>query len=401
MDQSLKKHFIENWKKYLKIHSLEIQDFLYKSLSTSNSYSKTFEAKTDIGFNVFTLASDLYYRENFHSDIIKSFLDPNGAHNENSKYLHTFIDLLNKGKSKNRIEVKDFQYSTIERERNNVDILVTDEFSRKAIIIENKINNAVDQKRQLPRYFEIVRKDFEVVAIVYLTLNSSKRPDKNDWTDEELETISGILKIIPAYEPITTNPSLYTDWILPSIILSDNIDSSLILRQYGKLIQYLNTNTMDTVTLGKFYDSLKQDDNLEVAISIRNMLNDFPEYLAIRIEDRYKENCHPFKKIWRYQKRDAVFEAFEFDDYYIKIDVWCDENGYTVHFWDTNGKDVISDFKKRIAVLSDFEIYKEGTGNIKKRFHAFEEAELFKFIDEIIKELKLFKKNDELGVLEK
>ncbi len=31
-------------------------------------------------FNVFKLASDLYYRENFHSDIIKAFLDPHEKH---------------------------------------------------------------------------------------------------------------------------------------------------------------------------------------------------------------------------------------------------------------------------------------------------------------------------------
>lgn len=31
--------------------------------------------------NVFTIASDLYYRENFHSDVICAFLDPSYNHN--------------------------------------------------------------------------------------------------------------------------------------------------------------------------------------------------------------------------------------------------------------------------------------------------------------------------------
>ena len=30
----------------------------------------------DIGFNLFALISDLYYRENFHSDILRALIDP-------------------------------------------------------------------------------------------------------------------------------------------------------------------------------------------------------------------------------------------------------------------------------------------------------------------------------------
>lgn len=30
----------------------------------------------DIGFNLFSIISELYYRENFHSDILKALIDP-------------------------------------------------------------------------------------------------------------------------------------------------------------------------------------------------------------------------------------------------------------------------------------------------------------------------------------
>lgn len=201
------------------------------------------------------------------------------------------------------------------------------------------------------------------------------------------------MKIIPAFDFNKSRPNLFDDWITPSIIESNNIDSSLLLRQYGNLIKYLNTNTMDTISLEKFYNSLKENDNLKTAISIRNMLNDLPEYLAIRIEDKYKNHCFPFKKIWRYKQRDTVFEAFEKDDLYLKLDIWCDENGYTVHLWNPNNPtfDMVSQFVDKYVIFSDFNIHDNLSSNIKRRFDISEENQLFDFIDELLKILKTIK----------
>jgi PD-(D/E)XK nuclease superfamily len=383
---------IETWKIELNRHSFLIGKLLGDIFPISKKYIDANSQKSEIGFNIFTIASDLYYRENFHSYIIKSFLDPNESHKENSKYLNLFIKMLNKFKDKTPIEIHDFQLVNVVRERSNVDILIADELSRKAILIENKINNAVDQERQLPKYFDAISQNYEVVGIIYLTLNFAKRPDKSDWSKEDIENVKPLIRLIPAFDPRGEKISLYDDWIVPSIVQSHNIDSALLLRQYGKLIKYLNTNTMDTVSLDKFYSAIKEKDNLQTAISIRNMLNDLPEYLAIRIEDKYVTNCFPFEKVWRYKGRDAVFEGCKIEEYYIKIDVWCDEKGYTIHFWDKEGLDIIEDFKNKIEVLSDFEIYGEGTSNIKKRFEGLQEEKVFSFIDEIKNELKKRKK---------
>ncbi len=387
---------IKDWKIEIENHILAIEKFLKKSRKLHKNYTERNRNRAEIGFNIFTISSDFYYRENFHSDIIKSFLNPKEKHNEGSKYLHSFIDLLNKKNKQIEIKKEDFKNTIVEREIHNIDILITDEYSKKAIIIENKINNAVDQQRQLPRYVDIVKKEFEVVAIVYLTLNSSKRPDKNDWTKTELKEIDPILKLISAYEIDPAKPNLYNNWIIPSIINSVNIDSTFLLRQYGNLIKYLNTNTMDTVSLEKFYNSIKENDNIETAISIRNMLNDLPEYLAIRIEEKYKEKCYPFKKIWRYKQRDTVFEAFEITDLYLKLDIWCDVNGYTVHFWKPNDSDydITTEFKEKFEILSEFNIHNNEKNNIKKYFEIFEEDKLFDFIDKLLDELRKIKENE-------
>ncbi len=147
---------------------------------------------------------------------------------------------------------------------------------------------------------------------------------------------------------------------------------------------------MDTISLEKFYDTLKNSDSIKTAISIRNMLNDLPEYLAIRIEDKYKERCYPFKKIWRHKLRDTVFEGFEIKGLYLKLDIWCDIDGYTAHFWETRNTDfdISSEFKDKIKILSDFNIHNNEKNNIKRRFKIFEEEELFVFIDNLLVELK-------------
>ena len=141
---------------------------------------------------------------------------------------------------------------------------------------------------------------------------------------------------------------------------------------------------MDAVSLERFYETLKDSDNLKTAISIKNMLSDLPEYLAIRIEDKYKGNCFPFQKIWRYQKNDTVFEAFEMDNLYLKLDVWCGEFGYKLFFWNPRNEnyEIKEDFKN-IDILRNLENDNGKRNSVVKHFKLFEEELLFAFIDEL------------------
>lgn len=377
---------LEIWKNQFEEHVDTIEKFIVSNKENASFYAKSKNEIFDIGFNLFTLSSDLYFRENFHSDIIKAFLDPLEKHCEKTKYLFQFIILLNKV-NKNKINKFEFENATVIRERDNVDILIFDEVSKKAIIIENKINNAVDQKRQLPRYFNTVKEKYVVEAIVYLTLNSSKRPEKSDWTKEEIQEIEPILLVIPSIDK--SYPNLFHDWIVPSIIESKNSESMFLLQQYGNLIKHINSQTMDTITVEKFYDTLKVSENLETSISIRNMLRDLPEYMAIRIEDKYKNHYFPFSKIWRYQLRDCVFECYDMESYSIKMDVWCGEYGYKIHVW--NPKNTELDIKENLSKLtciSDFNYDGGKPNNVFKQFSFFEEEQVFDFIDQIIEQLK-------------
>ena len=383
---------IQDWKKITDNHIKRIGQLIVDMLDLHREYVKI--EKTDIGFNIFTLCSDKYYRENFHSDIIKAFLDPREKHNEGNKYLHIFIDLLNGVNNQNHIKKSDFENTSVEREKHHIDICVIDDVSKKAIIIENKINNAVDQHRQLPKYYDKLKGDYEVVAIVYLTLNNSKQPDKSDWTKEEGESIDKILKLIPAWSADNSKSNLLDNWVSQSIINSENADSLLLLKQYGKLLKHLNTNSMDTTILKKFHEQLMEGDNYETAISIRTMLNYLPKYLAIRIKEKYEaKGFSPFEGIWIYEPKASiatVFEGFKFKESSFALDIYCQEDKYDVSFFQRNVDEEfdLKEFQEKIDVLSCFSF----TNNrLRWSFKVKEEGLLYDFIDSLLEELKQMK----------
>src|SRR5687768_2464057 len=46
----------------------------------------------DVGFNLFVIISDIYHKENFHSDILTRLIDPRGTHQEKDRYLQLFLE---------------------------------------------------------------------------------------------------------------------------------------------------------------------------------------------------------------------------------------------------------------------------------------------------------------------
>jgi hypothetical protein len=148
---------------------------------------------------------------------------------------------------------------------------------------------------------------------------------------------------------------------------------------------------MDTIILEKFYRELLQKDNLKSAQSIRNMMNELPNYMALRIQDKFGARCHPFSKLWIYGNHDAVFEGAVVDNIYLKMDIWCYEFGYDVLFWSPEDKNASeNEFKMLINSIKSLDgfVAKEGTKNqMIKQFIFKEEDSLFSFINDLLDEL--------------
>ena len=142
---------------------------------------------------------------------------------------------------------------------------------------------------------------------MYLPLDIHKKPNTDDWTQEDKDNVNPLLVIIPAYDK-SGSINLVKDWLQPSILLSNELDVVSTLRQYSVLIKKLNNNIMDKIVLEKFYKELLQDDNFQTAQSIRNMMSELPAYLADRICDKYRNgnSYAPSSKVDRWSGLSAI-----------------------------------------------------------------------------------------------
>lgn len=379
--------FLSSYGIMLDGHHKSVDDFILSCRHVAKEYyDEKGHAKED-RYNIFHIISDLYYRENFHSDLISFFLEPNANHGCSHLMLDIFIAMLNKA----GCDIDNMNYSdaVVVREQARIDILISSEESKRAIVIENKINNASDMPRQLPRYYDYVSKKYSLDAIVYLPLDFNKKPNMDDWTEEDRNNVLPLLKIIPAYDR-QHRTNIVDDWLLPSLPKIDKVDVLSTIRQYADLIISLNKFNMDNIILEKFRNELLKGDNLKTAQSVRNMLNELPAYLAQRIYYRFSGSCSPFENVWIYRSWDTVFEKAIVDDIYLKMDIWCYEERYDVLFWTPTPEVEESAFNSCVAKihsLKQFSPKSDARNQLIRHFAFTEETVLLNFIQELLTEL--------------
>lgn len=274
-------------------------------------------------FNVFSIISDTYYRENFHSDLIAAFLNPE-YHNTDHSYIINLINLINRF---DNISINPSHYTQkviVEREIGRRDITIKTADSR-AIIIENKINNAGDTHNQIPKYVkQLSDENYQIDAIIYLTLNQMKEPDESTWdvSDKKEKTkIKNKIVSIRAFDG--TQKDLYHGWINECIPSAKNQETKSILIQYQQLIRHLTSNLMDFEYLRNFKNYLEQDNNAEILLSIQKSANEFPLYILNRISNHFKQNekYKPFKAIKEYTRTTHFLDSYEIEQYSFNSDI--------------------------------------------------------------------------------
>lgn len=230
-------------------------DKLLKELAPYvEQYEKNKKEREDPGFNVFYLISDYYYRETFHGDILYALLSPEEKHGEGNLFIHLFIDMINKAKplkDKSLVDTKYYDKVSVKREygtndgndRGRIDLLIIGQ-NNHCIVIENKLNNAGDTNRQLPKYRKDLKdKGYIIDAFVYIPLDQNKEPNKTDWTKDEKSDINQKLVIIPAYK--IGNINLIKHWLTPAKQKAHNKDAKFIIKQYIALLNNLTLDIMD------------------------------------------------------------------------------------------------------------------------------------------------------------
>ena len=352
----------------------------------------------DIGFNLFELISDQYYRETFHSDILNALLDPDGKHGEKQKYLNFFLEFL-RSQHEAKIKLSDYSNAQVKKEEGRIDILIKG--CKHAIIIENKINGATDQPRQLPDYLRKVKDDgYDCDAIIYLRLHEDAPPDMANWTYDERREVKAILKRICAYDGSDdeTKKDLLKGWILKCIDESkENSNVQHILRQYGDIIKKLGRSIMNKPIMEKFYEIIVEGEgeNLKTALSLKKMLDDLILYRVQNIFDKFKDDSTPFDKIRITAGRDdAYFEGRIWKDANLGLDIVVGQKSYSFRFWDKEddskgSKGHAKALLQKMDCLNDYTPYAApNTGWFCKEF-AFpsEEKDLIKHITDFKKKL--------------
>lgn len=145
----------------------QIQQLIHQVAIVNNKNEEIAKA-TGARFNMFKICGVNHY-ENTHSALLAELLNPNGSHGLKDSFLQAFIKILGTDFKINNFNVSTAKIKT-EMSCNNgrIDIAIQDDLDN-LIIIENKVY-AEDGIKQLIRYDEFAKTNFNNYQILYLTL---------------------------------------------------------------------------------------------------------------------------------------------------------------------------------------------------------------------------------------
>ncbi|MDR0551856.1 MAG: PD-(D/E)XK nuclease family protein [Spirochaetaceae bacterium] len=229
--------------------------------------------------NLFTgILSLIRRKEEFHSEMLKIFLDPQTPDIGDERFLRVFLELLKKINP--QVETGGFDGQIkVEREASGengrIDLFIYSE--THAVIIENKMNNAEDRRNQLARYVaQSCGK--KVSAVVYIPQFEDGEPPLDDYDEEWQKYIPEIkqkLVILPAInrrrkdEQDTNANDIACSFIGGCLKLEGITEPQrYMLSQYAKLLPTMEgeskmTETIDMEFIKEFYKDEKSIETLE------------------------------------------------------------------------------------------------------------------------------------------
>lgn len=317
-----------------------------------------------LGFNAFALMSDIYHRENFHSDILCEILNPNGEHKEGKKFLQAFFDLLldfcdEQNINDPQTEIKNIYNDDdikVTREEGRTDIAIYHETKSWVIIIENKINNAEDTYRQIPKYINYwkQKREKEPIAVIYLTASDNKKfPSTNGWNSPEISDVEKLLLPIPGYVPKHRN-CIWT-WLSHCELSTKNFNNKAVVSQYAALVQKQAGESMDAQNVENFLKAIEET-KIEIT-HLQELLTSLPEYYTQKTKEMLADNG-VFPNVWRiFAKPITVLDGFtinhENTNISFSIDIHCAQlDSLGVSFFvrkngsDTKDTDILKIFDK-------------------------------------------------------
>ena len=350
-------------------------------LQRYREYIKKNNFEENYPFNIFELISDIYYRENFHSDIIAQLL-------KNEIILKNFLKFIG-------VDESAYKNAEVEREESKIDILIKTE--KNCIIVENKLNWAKDMPEQLFRYYSECKnnKKLEVDKIVYLSPNSSKMPE--DYSVKEIP--KELIKTTVGYDG--ENNDFYTMVLEKSLKEMNNNEPKewlLLLEHYLKILRLTGETKMDKLTK-EFYDKIVNDGKEYEKIKlIATMYNDLIKTRKNNLVEKFNGNDDWKEGFYRdfYSEKRGQNYALEInvnDSRYSWLQLFSreenevDNNPKSRKKWEQDNKDIEAWLKKH-KLLSEFRLPEEGDNTWWRFMKEFkfpeEEKALYEFAKKLI-----------------
>jgi hypothetical protein len=279
---------------------------------------KDYNIVDNVNFNIFTSISDTYYKENFHSDVIKYILDPGTEKIGNRLYIECFTNLLKRINPKLNVILEGKIY--VYREMNKIDIFICDD-NMNGIIIENKMNYAKDQRDQLGRYYKkMLLKGYKINSIVYLTLTPDKKIDLN-YSVINKSMQKDIVNLLIHLSAINLDGqySFSIDFVDECVKMAKTEYSRVYLLEYSELVKYLGglnmSSELDKQTLLDIFHNEESFNNFNILGDLWLRKNELLSELVFE-KLMYKHNFlqHPGdKNVVCKQVDDELFVAFHKD----------------------------------------------------------------------------------------
>ncbi len=221
------------------------------------------------------IISELHANENANSRILRGLLQ----YSNNGEYLllQSFVSMM-QSKCCLDIDIK-IKTPIFTNEENRIDLFIKEK-NEYAIIVENKIWDAVDQKEQIERYVEYALTcsiPKTKIYVIYLTGDGSKEITDYSLTDKARKALQVTRKSDGRF--ITMN---FIDDIIPwleDIIKYDNVKSEQLL--YSAIIQY--TDYLKQV-FGLRNEDKIIDNQLQLEMMEKLQINTLAELLQTREE---------------------------------------------------------------------------------------------------------------------
>jgi len=260
------------------------QSLIQSTLNFVDGFHREYKMrKSKLPYHV-NVIDELGAGENAHSRILVRLL----GYRKDGQYpvLDNFIDFLKK-------KYPEFNFShqikrpVITSELHRIDVLIKEE--NYAIIVENKIHNAEDQRAQLIRYIEKVRSfNFidENIYIVYITRYGGP-PDENSISRDVVEKfneryleLSYRYDILPWLEKVLQTDFVIQDYSLPAAITQyiDHLKGLFELRENEKIMKDELLEFLET-QLGLPSEAEDLQEHLEILENKMGQLDQTRKYL--------------------------------------------------------------------------------------------------------------------------